>query len=543
MRSNIIKTILKGIEIMKYTKRILSALIAVIMIAAMSVSAFAADSTYTVTINNSVEGHTYEAYQIFSGKIDALGGAEVLTDIVWGANVDGATLIAKLRADAILAAVIPDTAVTAADVAKAINGQLEESDVAKALAQVFGNNLTGAATKTSAYADGKYTITDLTAGYYLVKDQKESIGTDDNDAYTRFMLKVVSNVTASPKSSIPTVQKFVKDINDSTETAKSDWQKSADHDVNNDVDFRLEGTLPTTYDDYSVYKYVFNDTLDNGFTYNNDAKVYVENTGDSVGSGRVEIDVTPVVSGQSMTVTIDDLKAITLGKDGVTPVTIDKNSKITVEYTAKLDEDAVFGSTGNKGEVELVYSNNPNKDADGNQVVSTGKTPKDTVIVFTYKVIVNKKDDSGNALPGATFELYKKVSGSADVLVSGTVSAEGDVFTFSGLDDGNYVLKETVAPTNYSPIADIEFTVSATHDADALVLTALSGNATTGEATFAADVDAGSLSTDIINNLGASLPETGGMGTVLFYVIGSLLVLGAGVLLVVKIKSNRAAAK
>ena len=543
MRSNINKTILKGIEIMKYTKRILSALIAVIMIAAMSVSAFAADSTYTVTINNSVEGHTYEAYQIFSGKIDALGGAEVLTDIVWGANVDGATIIAKLRADAILAAVIPDTAVTAADVAKAINGQLEESDVAKALAQVFGNNLTGAATKTSAYADGKYTITDLTAGYYLVKDQKESIGTDDNDAYTRFMLKVVSNVTASPKSSIPTVQKFVKDINDSTETAKSDWQKSADHDVNNDVDFRLEGTLPTTYDDYSVYKYVFNDTLDNGFTYNNDAKVYVENAGDSVGSGRVEIDVTPVVSGQSMTVTIDDLKAITLGKDGVTPVTIDKNSKITVEYTAKLDEDAVFGSTGNKGEVELVYSNNPNKDADGNQVVSTGKTPKDTVIVFTYKVIVNKKDDSGNALPGATFELYKKVSGSADILVSGTVSAEGDVFTFSGLDDGNYVLKETAAPTSYNPISDIEFTVSAAHDADALVLTALSGDVTTGEATFAADVDAGSLSTDIINNLGASLPETGGMGTVLFYVIGSLLVLGAGVLLVVKIKSNRSAAK
>lgn len=528
---------------MKYTKRILSALIAVIMIAAMSVSAFAADSTYTVTINNSVEGHTYEAYQIFSGKIDTLDGAEVLTDIVWGANVDGATIIAKLRADAILAAVIPDTAVTAADVAKAINGQLEESDVAKALAQVFGNNLTGAATKTSAYADGKYTITDLTAGYYLVKDQKESIGTDDNDAYTRFMLKVVSNVTASPKSSIPTVQKFVKDINDSTETAKSDWQKSADHDVNNDVDFRLEGTLPTTYDDYSVYKYVFNDTLDNGFTYNNDAKVYVENAGDSVGSSRVEIDVTPVVSGQSMTVTIDDLKAITLGKDGVTPVTIDKHSKITVEYTAKLDDDAVFGSTGNKGEVELVYSNNPNKDADGNQVVSTGKTPKDTVIVFTYKVIVNKKDDSGNALPGATFELYKKVSGSADILVSGTVSAEGDVFTFSGLDDGNYVLKETAAPTSYNPISDIEFTVSAAHDADALVLTALSGDVTTGEATFAADVVAGSLSTDIINNLGASLPETGGMGTVLFYVIGSLLVLGAGVLLVVKIKANRAAAK
>lgn len=528
---------------MKYTKRVLSALIAVIMIAAMSVSAFAADPTYTVTINNATEGHTYEAYQLFKGKIDTLDGAEVLTDITWGANVNGTTVIAKLRADSTLAAVIPETAATASDVAKAINNQPMDSDAAKALAQVFGSNLTGTAAGTSTYADGKYTITDLTAGYYLVKDRTASIGSDKDDAYTRFILKVVGNVTASPKSSTPTVKKYVKDINDSTDTDKTDWQKSADHDVNNDVDFRLEGTLPTTYGDYSVYKYIFNDTLDNGFTYNNDANVYVENVGDSVGSGRVEIDVTPVVSGQSMTVTIADLKAITLGKDGVTPVTIDKNSKITVEYTAKLDSDAILGSAGNKGDVYLVYSNNPNKDADGNQLTDTGKTPKDTVIVFTYKVIVNKKDDNGNPLSGATFELYKKMSGSTDILVSGTVNTNGDVFTFSGLDDGDYVLKETAAPTSYNPISDIEFTVTATHDPDTLVLTALSGNAATGEATFADDVANGTLSTDIINSLGASLPETGGMGTVIFYVIGSLLILGAGVLLIVKLRAGRSSVK
>ncbi|MGN0115488.1 MAG: prealbumin-like fold domain-containing protein, partial [Acutalibacteraceae bacterium] len=187
---------------------------------------------------------------------------------------------------------------------------------------------------------------------------------------------------------------------------------------------------------------------------------------------------------------------------------------------------------------------NPNKDADGNQVVSTGKTAKDYVIVFTYKVVVNKKDDSGNALAGATFELYKKISGSDELVpVTGTINTDGDVFTFSGLDDGDYVLKETVAPANYTPIADIEFTVAATHAPDTLVLTALSGDVTTGEATFAADVAAGSLSTDIINILGASLPETGGMGTVLFYVLGSLLVLGAGVLLVVRIRANRSASK
>lgn len=525
---------------MKHTKRVLSALISVLLIAMISIPAFAADPTYTVTIDNKAEGHTYEAYQIFSGKINTLEGKDVLTDIVWGSNVDTANIITKLSADSTLSSIITAGVTTAADVAKAIQSSAEESDVAKALAQVFGNNLTGTATGTSTYSsvNQNYTISNLAAGYYLIKDKDATIGTDKNDAYTRFMLKVVKNVTASPKSSNPTVKKFVKDINDSTETEKSDWQKSADHDIANDVDFRLEGTLPTTYADYSVYKYVFNDTLEDGFTYNNDAKVYVEN-----GGVKTEIDITPVVSGQTMTVTIDDLKSITTAKDSSTPVTIDKNSKITVEYTAKLDSDAVLGSAGNKGSVELVYSNNPNKDSAGNQLTDTGKTPKDEVIVFTYKVIVNKKDDNGNALSGATFKLYKKISGQADVEVVGTVNADNNVFTFSGLDDGDYVLKETAAPTDYNPIEDIEFTVSSTHDADSLTLTALSGNVTSGTATFADDLTEGSLSTDVINKLGATLPETGGMGTTVFYVVGALLVIGAGVLLIVKKRVSKTSSK
>lgn len=528
---------------MKYTKKILSALVAVIMIAAMSVTAFADDyytttttaappPTYKITINNENEGHEYEAYQIFQGNITTnLDGDEVLTDISWGYNVDAATVTTNLNNNTTLSPLFATLSepFSAADVAKIIQSYENDGAVAKELAQVFGNSIDGTAVGTSIFADKKYTISGLDAGYYLVKDKNASISADKDDAYTRFILKVVQNVSADPKSSTPTVKKFVKDIDESTSTDFTGWQKSADYKVGEEVPFRLEGTLPTTYEDYSVYKYVFNDTLDDGFTYKEDSvKVYVENAG-----VKQEISVTPVISGQNMTVTFDDLKSVSTDKEG-NPVTIDKDSKIAVEYLATLDDDAILGSAGNKGAVELVYSNNPNRGSDGKQLTDTGKTPKDEVIVFTYKVVVNKLDDNGNPLAGATFALYKKVSGQPDVLVSGSVNTEGNVFTFSGIDDGDYVLKETSAPSGYNPVDDIEFTVSATHHPDYLYLTALSGNVTSGEAAFLGNSDAGSLSTDVINNLGALLPETGGMGTTVLYIIGALLVVGAGVMLFVR---------
>ena len=122
-----------------------------------------------------------------------------------------------------------------------------------------------------------------------------------------------------------------------------------------------------------------NDTLSAGLTYNNDAAVYIVN-----GSTKTSVTDKFTVSyqGTSLTVTCDDVKAI----DGVT-----KDSKIIVEYTAKLNENAVIGNSGNPNEVYLEFSNKPDASGTGD-TDNTGKTPVDKVVVFTYELDTVKID-------------------------------------------------------------------------------------------------------------------------------------------------------
>ena len=240
-----------------------------------------------------------------------------------------------------------------------------------------------------------------------------------------------------------------------------------------------------------------------------------------------------------MTVSCDNVKALGAGD----------NSVITVEYTATLNEGAVLGSKGNPNKVYLEFSNNPNQNQGGEP--ETGKTPEDVVIVFTYKTVINKVDQDKNPLPGAEFALEKFVaSAKGDVEYKGVLGSwaeksviknnAGTIFTFNGLDDGEYRIKETATPAGYNTVADIYFTVTAEHEilSDNPALTGLSGDEGTGELIFTADEQEGSLTTDIENKKGTTLPETGGIGTTVFYILGSVLVLGAVVLLITKKRMN-----
>lgn len=482
---------------MKRLKRMASLILALALALVLAVPAMAAE-TYSITINNSAEGHTYEAYQIFTGDLSGT----TLSNIVWGSGISeaGQTALGDAAAKA-------ETLKTEAD--------------AKAFAKEVAPYLTTAAGSANTVTDGKYVISGLAAGYYLVKDQDGSL-TGDADSYTEYIVKVVSDTTANPKSSVPTVEKKVKDINDSTDDAMTGWQDSADHDIGDSVPFQLKATLADNVSAYTTYKVVFHDTLSKGLTYNNDAKVYID------GKETSGFTVTATVNADgttTLTVSCDDVKALGAGNSSV----------ITVEYTATLDDDAVLGSAGNPNEVYLEYSNNPNKSEAGNN--ETGNTPKDVVIVFTYKVIINKVDGEGNPLTGAEFTL-EKYNEETDKWEAITVvkNEAGTTFTFSGLDDGNYRLKETTTPNGYNTIDDIYFTITATHDieADNPALTGLSGDVTTGKITFTASLPAGSLTTNVVNQSGATLPETGGIGTTIFYVLGAVLVVGAGVVLVTK---------
>ena len=509
---------------MKHSKKLASLLLALVMALSLAVTAFADESTtYSITINNSTAGHTYEAYQIFTGDLATNeAGNKVLSNIVWGSGVSeaGQTALGDAAAKA-------ETLKTEAD--------------AKAFAKAVAPYLTTAAGSANTVTDGKYVISGLAAGYYLVKDQDGSL-IGDNDSYTEYIIQVVGNVTATPKSDVPEVQKKVKDINDSTDTTKTDWQDSADYDIGDSIPFQLKATLADNVSSYTTYKVVFHDTLSKGLTYNKDAKVYIDGTetnGFTV-TATVNADGTT-----TLTISCDDVKALGAGNSSV----------ITVEYTAKLNENAVLGSAGNPNEVYLEYSNNPNKSEEGNN--ETGETPKDVVIVFTYKTIINKVDSETKPLTGAAFKLEKLIKGEDGAADAWTTIKEFAVdgtttsFTFSGLDDGQYKLTETKTPVGYNTIDPIYFVIEATHGETADVptlktlnayLTDANGNKQTemknGESVNidlgTVDLTAGSITTTVVNKSGSELPSTGGIGTTIFYVLGGVLVLAAVVLLVTK---------
>ena len=308
---------------------------------------------------------------------------------------------------------------------------------------------------------------------------------------------------------------------------------------------------------------IFHDTLPAGLTYNaNSAKVYVINddivtevkSGYGVGS-----------NGNPLTVTIADVFA--LKAENNADISVDKDSKIVVEYTAKLNTNAEIGQPGNKNEVYLEYSNDPNWDGTGSKPEPTGNTPKDEVLVFTYELDVTKVDGKDNTtkLQDAKFVLYREVSvegqegitkeyvivdangkvigwtgnayGSTETKKASVLtSGENGLFKVIGLDAGTYFLEEIVAPTGYNMLEKpIKIVITATVDAsedsaslDALTITVDDGTATAG------NLDSGIVATTVKNNKGATLPETGGMGTTLFYVLGGVLVVGAVVLLITK---------
>lgn len=490
---------------MKKFKLLLAAFVATLF-AFVGGNAFA--DGYTITINNVSTGHTYEAYQIFGGKLYKEDGAKTptLSNIYWGSGVNKFTY---------------DGESDAAKIAEKLSGQAFDSENANDFAKEASKHLATVAKSQTSTGD-TVVLKVSEPGYYLVKD-KDGSQDSKNGAYTRFMLQVTGAESVEVKNDVPTVQKKVKDTNDTAGTT-TDWQDSADYDINDSVPFQLTATLPSNIDDYTEYYLELSDTLSSGLTYNKDAKVYLVN-----GDDKTDVTSSFTIADDGSSFKINNLKSL----DGVT-----SSTKVVVEYTATLNLNAVIGSEGNPNTVKLIYSNNPNYTGSGENS-PTGETPEDTVIVFTYKVVVKKvKEDKVTPLEGAGFTLYKKDS-------SGNWNAVGNeitgvtTFTFSGLDDGDYKLSETTVPDGYNKASDVEFTVTAKHDkdSDAPKLTELKG---TGSLEFTSNTTDGSLTTNVVNKKGSVLPSTGGMGTTILYVIGSILVLVAAVLLITKKRMDAA---
>lgn len=522
---------------MKHLKKLASILLALVMVLSVTTTAFAA------TVENATT-HSYKAYQIFSGT--QADNSVPLGDVEWGSGINGADFLAALKVDARFnvgegepKANIFESCTTALDVASVLGGYGDKSDVANAFANVAAKCLTSTFTEIEAEA----TSVDLAAGYYLLVDTSTPAA---GDAKNSALLQVTNkgNITIEKKYDVPAVDKSVKDSDDN-------WGEAADWEIGSDVPFKLTGTLPTNYADYETYKYVFYDTLSAGLKYNGDAKVYVVNGDDrnELTSGfTVEPNAAATDGGGTLSVTFTDLKNIS---------GVNSTSKIVVEYTAELLSTAVIGDDGNSNKVNLEYSNDPNTTGEG----TTGKTPDDEVKVFTYELDVTKVDgkNADKKLPNAEFVLLNsdktKVAKVTDgkfvewvavpeavdgaiTYPNGTTLTSGSdgKFVIAGLDAGSYYLRETKAPSGYNMLkSDIALTIAASLDKSENnpALTALSLKVDTADA-VAGDLETGIVSTNVVNNSGAQLPETGGMGTTLFYVLGGILVLSAGVLLVTK---------
>lgn len=507
---------------MKKMKKLVSLLLAAVMVIAMAVAAFADDQTYTLTIQNTKAGHTYNVYQIFTGDISGEAPNYVLSNIKYGQNYgEGVTVGAS----------VPDTVLDA----------IENADTYAQNYVAFGTVF-----KAVTSTEGSTMITELPAGYYLIKDANAVSG---NDAATKFMLQVVGNTSVTVKSDVPTVEKKVKEnvklVSGTTDARipsyalETGYNDVADYNIGDSVPFELVGTLPSNLDDYTTYKYVFHDTLSTGLTYNGDVAVYLNEVSDTA-----KIDTTAyTVDNDGLTISFNDIKSV----NGVT-----KDSKIIVRYTATLNQSAQIGLPGNTNKVYLEFSNNPNQGGSGD----TGNTPEDEVIVFTYELDTTKVDgqDDSKKLSGAEFKLHNssdkwvivdsdgKVTGWAAEEENGStlISDENGLFKVIGLDAGTYGLKETKAPTGYNLLAnEIALEVIA-ETANNQTWDSVAGNALTalqikiGENSEAGDTDTGIVRTTVENNAGATLPTTGGIGTTIFYVLGAILVIGAGVLLITK---------
>lgn len=476
---------------MKRIRKIASVLLTVAMLAAMVCqTAFADETKYTISVAEG-DDHSYEVYQIFTGTASVEGSIIKLADVKWGKN-------AKLGESVNVGDTVGDAVVNALT---AVNNSSDKEKLEVILKYVnLESDAAGTVTSASSL--------EVESGYYLIKDLGKA---NNTESYSLYVVEVVAdNITIKAKKDQPELTKSVKDVND-TNGNTSEWQDSADYDIGDDVPFLLKTALPENFADYDKYELVFHDTLSKGLTFNNDVKVYVDGT--VIDSSKYTVE-TSTSDDCSFHVTITDLKA-------VENAAADKS--VIVEYTAKLNENAVIGAEGNPNKAQLEYSNNPNNTND------TGKTVEDSAIVFTYEYIVNKVDENKNPLSGAEFTLYKKVGGVETPLKAFTVSgSKNDTFTLTGLDDGDYILKETKAPTGYNKIADIEFTITADHSDEKL------NSLTVNNENFTADTAKGQITAQIMNKSGSSLPTTGGIGTTILYVVGGILIVAAGVALITK---------
>lgn len=536
-------------------------------------SAYAAPTTNGQISVPSTDDHTYAVYQIATGDVvrseteGSLGGT--LSNAAAGTNFDASK-----------------------DLAAALKAISEATGDDAAIANLANTYVTGNAvaniTKTQA-------ATGLASGYYLIKDTTAAADLENGSSLNRWVLVLVGDgnneIEVTQKRDTVTSEKKVFDATKSDEVNGKGWNDSADASIGDTVEFRLKGTLPDAYDQYTYYKYNFYDTLSKGFDFNDDVEVYVGEKGTQGAQNVTDyFEVTKTENKTDGTKTSTDVKIAAKANYPDTETgnkylkniaSLTKDSQIFVYYSATLNSNAVVTANkpgndqhggaatdnGNPNTMYLEYTSSPSED-------KLGETTEDKVTVFTFKLIWNKVDENKAPLSDAEFQLMKWTQGGNGqwgwqyangnenpYTAEEVTDEEGNVtayqFTVNGLGAGKYKLVESQTPAGYNTMADLEFTITATHDEesdDPKLVTLTStytkawGDKTAGAAFGTIEYvntennadPTGHILFDIENKKGSELPSTGGMGTVVLYTVGGLIVLIAGVGLAIALRRRQA---
>lgn len=485
---------------MKHAKKLVSLLLALVMILSMSVTAFAAGETGTITVENPVTDASYTAYKIFDVIYDeaktaysyTISGTSEWFDVVATKDANTGDVTSKVTGLKFEKAYSEDTYVV-------IKGDgFSAADFAKTLKA----NISGKTGNTLTISNGKATATGLPLGYYLV------VGTKGAET------EALANLTTT---------NHTVTIHDKNDNPFDKADDKASVEIGEVVNYVITGKVPDTTG-FETYKYQITDKMSTGLTFNNDVKVYINETeitenytiktGTNAGENDFILDI--------------EVMNLTVG------------AKIEVKYSATVNENAV--ATIEKNHATLVYSNDPTD----SKATTTREDEED---VYSAKIVIDKyvKDDNTKKLANAEFVLYKEVTaeGATEVTklyykytaatqiekakvewvndikdATHVVTDNGGVANFNGLKDGTYYLEETKAPAGYNLLkAPVEVIING-------------ANAT------AADTSSLTVTKGVENNTGSLLPSTGGMGTTIFYVIGSILLIGAAVLLITKRRMN-----
>ena len=540
----------KGTVMKSLMKKVFAAAAAIATVfglAATTVATANAADNATLTVSTAdakFAGKTVNAYKMFSATVSGDGTAVsyTLTD-------EWKPFFEDSAASGLTGATNENVNDKANDYVSKLQGEDLVAFATKASnwAQTKANNIAaGATTQVSDDAtDGKYTatFTGLDYGYYVVAVPGATLA-NTSGQYATLVSVDSTNVNANIKGSLPTVDKKVQVNGNGADTA--------DAKIGDTLTFTLTSTIPDM-SAYDTYTFNFKDTLSKGLTYGDITSVTVEGVdAPLVKDTDYTVTTTPAAAGNTLlTVGMTDFKNKQQTNAG---------KKITVTYTATLNENAVVGGAGNVNSATIQYSNDPSS-------TGTGESEPDKVRVFTYGFTVDKYtgdnyNDAATRLAGAEFTLTAKGDTSAIKFVqvnagsatedavyrvakagetAGTTTtittpANGKV-VFQGLKNGEYTLTETKAPAGYNKLASaIGVKVNGSNDGtDTTNATVnITYNNDNNDTTY--DQTASNGVIPVQNKSGAILPGTGGMGTIAFTVIG-VLVIALGVAWTLKRKN------